>query len=148
MFVLRKAGRVVADHKEAGKCAMEMLAGLMEVISVGLIKWFPMFFDILTVFFFATGCTLLWLNIRPRNQDNIIAQKATSDLNAEREFAAKEPPDLQAGYGASYLDAFPSEERINTDGPQTSPAITAVQNSYADRVSSAMAKLRKPSPGF
>src|SRR6266487_505324 len=112
---------------------MEMLAGLMEVINVRdvvaymnpgwgyrlwLIKWFPMFFDILTILFLVAGCMLLWLNIRLRNQDVIITQKATSDLYPEREFSAQEQPDLPAGYGASYLDAFPSEERINTDAAQ------------------------------
>src|SRR5258707_11102349 len=106
---------------------MEMLAGLMEVIDardvvadtnlgwgyrLWLLTWFPMFFDILTVLFLVAGCMLVWLNIRPRNQDVIITQKAPSDLYPEREFSGQEPPDLPAGYGASYLDAFPSEERI------------------------------------
>jgi len=140
---------------------MEMLAGLMGVIDARdvvadmnlgwdyrLIKWFPMFYDILTVCFLVAGCTLLWLNIRPRNRDVIITKKATSDLYPEREFAAEEPPDVPVGYSASYLDAFPSAERINTDAAQTGSAITADQNSYADRVSSAMAKFRKPSPGL
>jgi hypothetical protein len=108
-----------------------------------------MLFDILTVFLLVAGCMLLWLNLRPRRRDFTRPPKEISDSAAEachpEEFAAQEQPELIVEHGASYLDAFPSEQPVNTDAAQS--ATTANQNSYADRVASAMAKLRKPSAG-
>ena len=92
---------------------------------------------------------LLWLNLRPRRRYFIRPPKEISDSAGQachpEEFAAQKQPELMAEHGANYLDAFPSEEPVNTDAAQTESATTADQNSYADRVASAMAKLRKPS---
>jgi hypothetical protein len=119
---------------------------------VWLVKWFPMLFDILTVFLLVAGCMLLWLNLRPRRRDVIRAPKETSDQAAAAAYnpekvAAQLPPELIAEYGTSYLDAIPSEQPVDTDAARTGSATTADQNSYAGRVASAMAKLRKPSAG-
>ena len=154
VYVLRKAGLVIAEHQESGlDGAKETIASLIEVLdgrdlaaaTDQVVKWFPMLFDLLTVFLLVAGCMLLWLNLRPVNR----SPKETSDRAAEachpEEFAAREQSELIAEQGASYLDAFPSEEPVNTDAAQTESATTADQNSYADRVASAMAKLRKPS---
>jgi hypothetical protein len=167
VYVLRKAGLVIAEHQESGlRDAKETIASSIEVLDwpylaaamdlewdyrLWLVKWFPMLFDILTVFLLVAGCMLLWLNLRPRRRDVTRAPKETYDRAAEaydpEEFAAQKQPELMAEHGASYLDAFPSEEPVNTDAAQTESATTADQNSYADRVASAMAKLRKPSAG-
>ena len=110
-----------------------------------------MLFDILTVFLLVAGCMLLWLNLRPRGRDFTRPPKEISDSAAEachpEEFAAQEQPELTVDHEASHLDAFPSEEPANPDATQTGSATAADQNSYADRVASAMAKLRKPSAG-
>jgi len=165
VYVLRKAGLIIGEHQESGlHDAKETIASLIEVLDrrdlptamdvewdyrLWLVKWFPMLFDILTVFLLVAGCMLLWLNLRPRRRDVNRSPKETSDRAAEachpEEFPAQEQPELIAEQGASYLDAFPSEEPVNTDAAQTRSATTADQNSYADRVASAMAKLRKPS---
>ena len=167
VYVLRKAGLVIAEHQESGlRDAKEAIASSIEVLDwpylaaamdlewdygLWLVKWFPMLFDILTAFLLVAGCMLLWLNLRPRRRDVTRAPKETYDRAAEachpEEFAAQEQPELIAEQGASYLDAFPSEEPVNTNAAQTGSATTADQNSYADRVASAMAKLRKPSAG-
>jgi hypothetical protein len=141
----------------------QYIAGLIEVLDRGhlaaamnlewgyelwLVKWFPMLFDILTVFLFVAGCLLLWLNLRPRRRDVILTPKETSDRGVAArhpgEFAAQESPEVIAGYGASP----PSEEPVSANAAQTRSAITVDQNSYADRVASAIAKLRKPSAGL
>ena len=154
VYVLRKAGVITAEHQESGlRDAKETIASLIEVLDrpdlaaamdlewdyrLWLVKWFPMLFDILTVCLLVAGCMLLWLNLRPRRRDVTRTPKEAYDRAAER-------PELIAEQGASYLDAFPSEEPVNTDPAQTGSTTTADQNSYADRVASAMAKLRKPS---
>ncbi len=160
VYVLRKAGLIIAEHQESGlDDAKETIASLIEVLdgrdlaaaTDQVVKWFPMLFDLLTVFLLVAGCMLLWLNLRPRRRDVNRLPKETSDRAAEachpEEFAAREQSELIAEQGASYLDAFPSEEPVNTDAAQAGSAATANQNSYADRVASAMAKLRKPSAG-
>jgi len=122
-----------------------------EELGVWLVKWFPMLFDILTVFLLLAGCMLLWLNLRPRRWDVLRTPKEPSDQAAAAYHPKEVPaqsPELIAEYGASYLNAFPLEEPVNTDAAQTGSTTTANQNSYADRVASAMAKLRKPSAGL
>jgi len=108
-----------------------------------------MLFDILTVFLLVAGCMLLWLNLRPRRRYFIRPPKEISDNAGQachpEEFAAQEQPELTVEHGASYSDAFPSEQPVNADAAQTGSGTPADQNSYADRVASAMAKLRKPS---
>jgi hypothetical protein len=165
VYVLRKAGLTIAEPQESGlHDAKETIASLIELLDgwnlaaamnvdwdyrLWLVKWFPMLFDILTVFFLVAGCMLLWLNLRPRRRDVTRTPIETYDRAAEachpEEFAAQEQPELIAEHGASHLDAFPSEEPANPDATQTGSATAADQNSYADRVASAMAKLRKPS---
>jgi hypothetical protein len=167
VHVLQKAGLILGEHQESGlHDARGTIASLIEVLDrrdlaaamdVGwdyrlwLVTWFPILFDILIVFLLVAGCMLLWLNLRPRGRDVTRAPKETYNRAAEaydpEEFAAQKQPELMAEHGASYLDEFPSEEPVNTDAVQTGSATTADQNSYADRVASAMAKLRKPSAG-
>jgi hypothetical protein len=117
-----------------------------------LAEWFPMLFDLLTTLLFLAGCTLIWINFRPRRRKVVRALKETSDQGP----AASYPTVAGAEHGANYSDAFASEEPVrsdclessNADAAQTGSATTSDQNSYADRVASAMAKLRKPSAGL
>ena len=123
-----------------------------------LAKWFPMLFDLLTVLLLVAGCVLIWINFRPRKV--VRAPKEASDQRStasHSKVAAQQPPRPSAEHGANYSDAFPSEEPVssdpleesgNSDVAQTGSATTSDQNSYADRVASAMAKLREPSAGL
>ena len=123
-----------------------------------LAKWFLMLFDLVTVLLLLAGCVLIWINFRPRRKV-VRAPKETSDQGfaaSDPKVAAQQPLRPSAEHGANYLDAFPSEEPVssdpseepgNSDVAHTGSATTSDQNSYADRVASAMAKLRKPSAG-
>ena len=124
-----------------------------------LAEWFPMLFDLLMILLFLAGCMLIWINFRPRRRKVVRALKETSDQGPAASYptvAARSPPRPGAEHGANYSDAFASEEPIrsdslessNPDAAQTGSATTSDQNSYADRVASAMAKLRKPSAGW
>ena len=122
-------------------------------------KWFPMLFDLLTVLLLVAGCVLIWISFRQRRRKLVLAPKETSDqgsVASHPKVAAQHPPRASAEHGANYSDAFPPEEPIssdlseepgNSDVAQTGSATTPDQNSYADRVAAAMAKLRKPSAG-
>jgi hypothetical protein len=116
-----------------------------------LVDWFPMLFDVLTVVLFVAGSLLLWLNLRPSKRDLILTLKETADREGEArhpgEFAAHEPAEVSTEYRPRSVDASRSEEPSGADGAQ-GPGITVDQNSYAGRVASAMAKLRKPSGGL
>jgi cytoskeletal protein RodZ len=125
-----------------------------------LAKWFPMLFDLLTVLLLVAGCVLIWTNFRPRRRKGVRAPKETSDQGSAAshpKVAAQQSPWASSEHGANYSDAFPAEEPVSSD-PSEEPgksdvaqigsATTSDQNSYADRVASAMAKLRKPSPGL
>jgi cytoskeletal protein RodZ len=125
-----------------------------------LAKWFPMLFDLLTVLLLVAGCMLIWINFRPRKRKAVRAPKKTSDQGSAPShptIAGQQQPRPSAEHRANYSDTFPSEEPIgsdpleepgNSDAAQTGSATTSDQNSYADRVASAMAKLRKPSAGL
>jgi hypothetical protein len=115
-----------------------------------LVEWFPVLFDVLTVVLLVAGCLLLWLNLRPRKH-LILAPKETADREVEArhpgEFAAQEPAEVSAEYTVQSVDAPRSEEPRGADAGH-GPGITVDQNSYAGRIASAMAKLRKPSGGL
>jgi hypothetical protein len=123
-----------------------------------LAEWFPMLFDLLTVLLFLAGCMLIWINFRPRRRKVVRAPKETSDQGpaASHPTVAAQPPPRPGADGADYSDALASEEPVrfdslqasNPDAAQTGSATTSDQNSYAGRVASAMAKLRKPSTGL
>jgi cytoskeletal protein RodZ len=122
----------------------------------GFAKWFPMLFDLLTVLLLVAGCVLIWINFRQRRRKLVLPPKETSDQSASHpKVTAQHPPRASAERSANYSDAFPSEKPVssdpeepgNSDVAQTGSATTSDQNSYADRVASAMARLRKPSAG-
>jgi hypothetical protein len=102
---------------------------------------------------------LIWINFRPRRRKVVRPLKETSDQGPAASYptvAARSPSLSGAEHGPNYSDAFASEEPVrsdclessNADAAQTGSATTSDQNSYADRVASAMAKLRKPSAGL
>lgn len=111
----------------------------------------PMLFDMLTVVLLVGGCLLLWLNLRPRNDDVLPTAEDRVDSEAQekvdpvagrspREFAAKDASERRADYGAGLLDAAPVQE---SDAP--AEAGSMVQNHYASSVSAAISKSRKAS---
>jgi hypothetical protein len=168
--LVRIAGRVAVAranriHRPGAFLLFKYLARLNKRISAmndqqlwgWLVKWFPMLFDLLTVLLLVAGCMLIWINFRPRKRKVVRAPRQTSDQGSapsHPSIAGQQQPRPSAEHRANYSDAFPSEEPVgsdpleepgNSDAAQTGSATTADQNSYADRVASAMAKLRKPS---
>jgi hypothetical protein len=114
-------------------------------------QWFPVVFDGLTIIFFAAGCLLLWLNLRPAKEIILTAaaQIEDQDLDARRpsELEPHEPGKLGAQYAADFQPL--SDEPPDADAgirPSTPIDQNGMdQNSYAGRVALAMTKSRMAS---
>lgn len=101
---------------------------------------YSVLFDTLTFTLLVGGCLLLWLNVRPSEEEILCIAEEKLELTSEHrpaEIVTKEPPGQGAEYSASLLNnaRAPEPDLCVETAPQ-------VQNQYAASVSAALARSR------
>jgi hypothetical protein len=89
--------------------------------------------DLLTVFFIAAGCALLWLNLRPR-PPHIVITKA-DDVLHQSGSTGHAPANTQIHPLLDVIQRHLSEASANPGAEQ--------DNAYANRVAEGIAKVKK-----
>ena len=107
-----------------------------------------MLYDILTVALLIGGCLLLWLNLRPHRRDVLRTPREPFDQEGQarvsEQLAVPLRTELRAEHRTIFAVASPPQEPFSELAASNQPDPSPGQNSYADRVATAMARLKKP----
>lgn len=101
---------------------------------------YSLLFDALTLALLAGGCLLLWLNLRPLEEEVFCIAEEKLKLTSEHrpsEIVDKEPPEQGAEYSSSLINIARAPEPDLCVG-----TVPQAQNQYAASVSAALAKSR------